>query len=77
MKLFGNFFEKNVKFLAIFWQSNSNFLEGQLTSMLITVGTPKGMNNSQKLVLNASYFKNIFLANSVGLSFVLIFNHLL
>ena len=29
MKIFGNFFWKNVKFLAIFWQSNGNFPEGQ------------------------------------------------
>ena len=29
MKIFGNFFEKNVKFLAIFWHSNGNFPEGQ------------------------------------------------
>ena len=29
MTIFGNFFEKNVKFLAIFWQSNGNFPEGQ------------------------------------------------
>ena len=27
--IFFNFFEKNVKFLAIFWQSNGNFPEGQ------------------------------------------------
>ena len=32
MKIFGNFFRKNVKFLAIFWQSNGNFPEGQVTS---------------------------------------------
>jgi len=30
MKIFGNFFEKNVKFLAIFWQSNGNFPKGQI-----------------------------------------------
>ena len=30
MKIFVNFFEKNVKFLAIFWQSNGNFPEGQV-----------------------------------------------
>jgi len=29
-KVFGNFLEKNVKFLAIFWHSNSNFREGQV-----------------------------------------------
>ena len=28
--IFVNFFEKNVKFLAIFWQSNGNFPEGQV-----------------------------------------------
>ena len=28
--IFGNCSEKNVKFLAIFWHSNSNFPEGQL-----------------------------------------------
>ena len=32
MKIFGNFFEKNVQFLAIFWQSNGNFPEGQMTT---------------------------------------------
>ena len=32
MKIFGNFFEKIVKYLAIFWQSNSNFPEGQMIS---------------------------------------------
>ena len=36
MTIFVNFFEKNVKFLAIFWQSNGNFPEGQnLTSLLL------------------------------------------
>ena len=30
MKIVGNFFGKNVKFLAIFWQSNGNFPEGQV-----------------------------------------------
>ena len=30
MTVFGNFFEKNVMFLAIFWHSNGNFLEGQV-----------------------------------------------
>ena len=30
MTIFVNFFEKNVKFLAIFWQSNDNFPEGQI-----------------------------------------------
>jgi len=30
MKIFINFFEKNVKFLAIFWQSNGNLPEGQV-----------------------------------------------
>jgi len=30
MKILGNFFEKNVKFLEIFWQSNGNFPEGQI-----------------------------------------------
>ena len=36
MKIFGFFFfEKNVKFLAIFWQSNGNFPEGQLRSKLL------------------------------------------
>ena len=27
-----NFFQKNVKFLAIFWQSNGNFPEGQVSN---------------------------------------------
>ena len=38
--IFGNyFFEKNVKFWAIFWQSNVNFLEGQvMTSAYILCG---------------------------------------
>ena len=31
MKIFGNFFWKSVKFLPIFWQSNGNFPEGQVT----------------------------------------------
>ena len=30
MKIFANFFEKYVKFLAIFWQSNGNFPEGHV-----------------------------------------------
>ena len=30
MKIFGNFFKKNVKVLAIFRQSNGNFPEGQI-----------------------------------------------
>ena len=30
MKILGNFFFLNVKFLAIFWQSNGNFPEGQV-----------------------------------------------
>ena len=30
MNIFGNFLGKNVKFLAIFSQSNGNFPEGQL-----------------------------------------------
>ena len=34
MTIFVNFFEKNVKFLAIFWQSNGNFPEGQLNTMV-------------------------------------------
>ena len=29
MTIFVNFLEKNVKFLAIFWQSNGNFSESQ------------------------------------------------
>ena len=29
LSFFGNFFEKYVKFLAIFWHSNGNFPEGQ------------------------------------------------
>jgi len=32
MKIFGNFFGKNVKFLAIFEQSNGNFPEGQIST---------------------------------------------
>ena len=32
VKNFGHFFWKNVKFLAIFWQSNGNFPEGQVSS---------------------------------------------
>ena len=30
MSIFVNFFEKNVRFLAIFWHWNDNFAEGQL-----------------------------------------------
>ena len=37
MKIFGYFLKKNVKFLAIFWQSNGNFPKGQLTSVLLTM----------------------------------------
>ena len=33
MIIFVNFFEKNVKFLAIFWQSNGNFWEGQVRAI--------------------------------------------
>ena len=29
VKILGNFFEKNVRFLTIFWQSSGNFPEGQ------------------------------------------------
>ena len=34
MTIFVNFFEKNVKFLAIFGQSNGNFPEGQVITCL-------------------------------------------
>ena len=34
MKIFGTFFEKNVKFLAVFWHWNGKFPEGQLLSPL-------------------------------------------
>ena len=33
MTIFVNFFEKNVKFLAILWQWNGNFSEGQDSSL--------------------------------------------
>ena len=41
MKIFGNFFGKNVKFLAIFWQSNGNFPEGQLKTTTLFVAPPQ------------------------------------
>ena len=46
MKIFGNFFWKNVKFLAIFWQSNGNFPEGQYyTSTRLRRLTLTGMSD--------------------------------
>jgi len=39
MKFFGSFFWKNVKFLAIFWQSNGNFPEGQLETSVTNINT--------------------------------------
>ena len=39
MKIFVNFFEKNVKFLAIFGQSNGKFPEGQVSTILPGVET--------------------------------------
>ena len=39
--VFGNFFEKDIKFLAIFWHSNGNFPEGQVVSKLIN-NCPRG-----------------------------------
>ena len=38
MTIFGKFFEKNVKFLAMFWHSNGNFPEGQVFCMLHSQG---------------------------------------
>ena len=37
--IFGNVFEKNVKFLAIFWQSNGNFPVGQLGTLTLSWAT--------------------------------------
>ena len=37
MTIFVNFFEKNVKFLAIFWQSNGNFQESQVDTIFLIV----------------------------------------
>ena len=54
--IFVNFYEKNIKFLAIFWQSNGKFLEGQI----LTTTTPllrlqvllKSNSSSTSTVLN-------------------------
>ena len=59
MTIFVNFFEKNVKFLAIFWQSNGNFPKGQVKTKAYLPGIKIKTNKKQKCARFLKDFSNL------------------
>ena len=53
---FGNFFDKNVKFLAMFWHSKGNFPESQLPSFFLLRYGRVGLPIGPRLATNGTYW---------------------